>query len=207
MAYKALRPHYKRVSRRAIIRRPIIRRPITVVARGWTPASWQAAGHAIDPYIDAFAGGYWTANPYASIQPPVVTVSAAAHWPPVARESAHAPPPGPLQAGTLAHAFLTRWLAPLTANKAPVQTPLLVIGQSAWDSVAKTVEASAGRCYPTTYPRISGTLCCAPLHTFSASADSRPPDQTAHHAVFQCMSSPATKPPRWCCAAMLTTSA
>ena len=121
-----------------------------MVARGWTSTSWQAAGHFLDPYTDSFAGGYWSVNPYVSAEPPRVVVSAAAHGPPAHRESAHAPPPGPVQADTLAHALLTRWLAPLTANKAPAQSPLLVIGQSAWDSVAKTVEASAGRCYPTT---------------------------------------------------------
>jgi len=31
----------------------------------------------------------------------------------------------------------------------------LVIGQSAWQPVAKTIAASAGQCYPTTYPRLS----------------------------------------------------
>jgi hypothetical protein len=41
------------------------------------------------------------------------------------------------------------------ANKAPAQSPLLVIGQSAWDSVAKTVAASAGQCYPFNFPRLS----------------------------------------------------
>jgi hypothetical protein len=67
----------------------------------------------------------------------------------------HAPPPGPVQPGTLAAGLLARWLAPLTANKAPAQTPLLVIGQSAWDPVAKTVAASAGSTYPVNFPRIS----------------------------------------------------
>ena len=137
-----------------------------MVARGWTSASWQAAGHFMDPYNDSFAGGYWSVNPYVSTEPPRVVVSAAAHGPPAPRESAHAPPPGPVQADTLAHALLTRWLAPLTANKAPAQSPLLVIGQSAWEPVAKTVEASAGRCYPTTYPRISGKPVAHPYTPF-----------------------------------------
>jgi hypothetical protein len=41
------------------------------------------------------------------------------------------------------------------ANKAPCATPLLVIGQSAWDSVAKTVAASVGSTYPCNFPRLS----------------------------------------------------
>ena len=46
------------------------------LARGWTPSTWLAAGHSIDPYIDSSAGGHWTANPYVSLTPPVSIVSA-----------------------------------------------------------------------------------------------------------------------------------
>jgi len=120
----------------------------------WSAAAWQAAGHTIDPYRDTAVGGYWQLNPYAPLRPPVVVAAAdPRHAGP--REDAHTPPPGPVQQGTLAAGLLARWLAPLTANKAPAQTPLLVIGQSAWDPVAKTVVASAGSTYPVNFPRLS----------------------------------------------------
>ena len=32
----------------------------------------------MDPYTDSFAGGYWSANPYVSTEPPRAVVSAAA---------------------------------------------------------------------------------------------------------------------------------
>ena len=124
-----------------------------MVARGWSPASWQAAGHAIDPYADSFAGGYWSANPYVSAEPPRVVVSAAAPRPAGPREPSHATPA--VLPGTLAHDLLSRWLAPLAANRAPARTPLLVIGRSAWDAVAETIAASAGRSYPFNFPRMS----------------------------------------------------
>jgi len=89
-----------------------------------------------------------------SLRPPVI-VAAAAPRPAGPREDAHAPPPGPVPHNTLAAGLLARWLAPLTANKAPAQSPLLVIGQSAWDSVSKTVAATAGSCYPVNFPRLS----------------------------------------------------
>ena len=125
-----------------------------MIAIGWTRESWQRAGHHFDPYIDAPAGGLWSINPYVPLRPPVV-VTASAHCPTGPCEPAHAPPPGPVQPNTLASALLARWLSPLTANKSPAQTPLLVIGQSAWDPVAKTVAASAGQCYPVNFPRLS----------------------------------------------------
>ena len=125
-----------------------------MVALGWTAAAWQQAGHRLDPYRDASAGGHWSINPYVPLHPPVV-VAASAPLPAGPSESMHAPPPGPVPPNTLASALLTRWLSPLTANKSPAQTPLLVIGQSAWDPVAKTVAASAGQCYPVNFPRLS----------------------------------------------------
>ena len=64
-------------------------------------------------------------------------------------------PPAPVPPNTLASALLARWLAPSTANRAPCATLLLVVGQSAWDSVAKTVAASAGSTYPCNFPRLS----------------------------------------------------
>ena len=121
---------------------------------GWSAAAWQAAGHIIDPYRETQNGGFWQVNPYVSLRPPVV-VAASAQRPAGPRESAHVPPPGPVQPNTLASALLARWLAPLTANKAPCATPLLVVGQSAWDSVSKTVAASAGSTYPCNFPRLS----------------------------------------------------
>ena len=123
------------------------------VAREWTSASWQAAGHFMDPYNDSFAGGYWSANPYVSTEPPRAVVSAAAPHPAGPREPSHATPA--VLPGTLAHALLSRWLAPLAANRAPARTPLLVLGRSAWDAVAETVAASAGRSYPFNFPRMS----------------------------------------------------
>jgi len=90
-----------------------------------------------------------TMNPYVSLSP-LVIVAASAPRPAGPCESAHAPPPGPVPPNTLAASLLHRWLAPLRANKAPAQTPL---GQSAWDSVSKTVTASAGR-----GQRVSGQL-------------------------------------------------
>ena len=123
------------------------------VARGWTSASWQAAGHFMDPYTDSFAGGYWSVNPYVSTEPPRAVVSAAAQRPAGLREPSHATPA--VLPGTLAHDLLLRWLAPLAANRAPARTPLLVIGRSAWDAVAETVAASAGRSYPFNFPRMS----------------------------------------------------
>ena len=122
-------------------------------ALGWSAAAWQAAGHTIDPYRETQTGGWWTINPYVSLRPPVI-VAAAAPRPAGPREDAHAPPPGPVQPGTLASALLARWLAPLTANKAPAASPLLVLGQSAWQPVAKTIAASAGM-YPVNFPRLS----------------------------------------------------
>ena len=101
-------------------------------ALGWSATTWQQAGHSLDPYRDAYSGGYWQPNPYVSLRPPVVVAAAAPRPAAGPREDAHAPPPGPVQPGTLAASLLHRWLAPLTANKAPAQTPLLVIGQSAW---------------------------------------------------------------------------
>ena len=123
-------------------------------AIGWTAAAWQAAGHMIDPYRETQTGGWWTINPYISLRPPAI-VAAAAPRPAGPAEAMHAPPPGPVREGTLAAALLARWLAPLTANKAPAQQPLLVVGQSAWDPVAKTVAASAGSTYPVNFPRLS----------------------------------------------------
>ena len=125
-----------------------------MIAIGWTAPAWLQAGHAIDPYRDTQNGGYWQLNPYVSLRP-AAQVAASAQRPAGPSESMHAPPPGPVQPGTLASALLARWLSPLTANKSPVQTPLLVIGQSAWDPVAKTVAASAGQCYPVNFPRLS----------------------------------------------------
>ena len=87
-------------------------------ALGWSAAAWQTAGHTIDPYRETQNGGFWQANPYVSLRPPVV-VAAAAPRPAGPSESMHPPPPGPVQQGTLAAGLLARWLAPLTANKAP----------------------------------------------------------------------------------------
>ena len=126
-----------------------------MLALGWTAAAWQHAGHGYDPYGD-YGRGVWTISPYryGKLTPPVV-VSAAAPPPAGPREDAHAPPPGPVQPGTLASLLIARWLAPLTTNKSPCATPLLVVGQSAWDSVSKTVAASAGSTYPCNFPRLS----------------------------------------------------
>ena len=107
----------------------------------------------MDPYTDSFAGGYWPVNPYVSTEPPRAVVSAAAQRPAGPREPSHATPA--VLPGTLAHDLLLRWLAPLAANRAPARTPLLVIGRSAWDAVAETVAASAGRSYPFNFPRMS----------------------------------------------------
>ena len=123
-------------------------------ALGWTAATWVQAGHTLDPYRDAYNGGYWQPNPYVSLRPPVV-VAASAPRPAGPREDAYAPLTGPVPPNTLASVLLARWLAPLTANKAPAQTPLLVIGQSAWAPAAKTVAASAGSSYPVNFPRLS----------------------------------------------------
>ena len=123
-------------------------------AIGWNAADWTAAGHQLDPYRESFAGGWWTINPYVSLRPPVVVAAAAPRPAAGPREDAHAPPPGPVQPGTLAASLLHRWLAPLTANKAPAASPLLVLGQSAWQPVAKTIAASAGM-YPVNFPRLS----------------------------------------------------
>ena len=123
-------------------------------ALGWSAATWQAAGHTIDPYRETQTGGWWTINPYVSLRAPVV-VAASAPCPAGPREDTYAPPPGPVQPGTLAASLLHRWLAPLTANKAPAASPLLVLGQSAWQPVAKTIAASAGSCYPVNFPRLS----------------------------------------------------
>ena len=107
----------------------------------------------MDPYTDSFAGGYWSVNQYVSTEPPRAVVSAAAQRPAGPREPSHATPA--VLPGTLAHDLLLRWLAPLAANRAPARTPLLVIGRSAWDAVAETVAASAGRSYPFNFPRMS----------------------------------------------------
>ena len=121
------------------------------IARGWTPTTWLAAGHSIDPYIDSSAGGYWTANPYvSSAQPPATVVSASAPRPPPLRESAHILPTGLFASNTIANSILQRWLAPVEARRAPAATPLLVVGRSAWDAVHSAVAASAGS-YPNNY--------------------------------------------------------
>ena len=126
-----------------------------MLALGWTAAAWQQAGHGYDPYGD-YGRGVWTISPYryGKLTPPVV-VAASAPRPAGPSECMHAPPPGPVPPNTLAAGLLARWLKPLTANKAPCATPLLVIGQSAWDPVAKTVAASAGGTYPVNFPRMS----------------------------------------------------
>ena len=126
-----------------------------MLARGWTRDSWLAAGHSIDPYVEPSLGGLWTANPYKSAVPPVIVqASGGPDGPQAPRESLIPPAPGPVPAGTPAADVLQRWLSPLAAGKAPAQTPLLVVGVSAWSAVAATVEASAGRSYPTTYLRL-----------------------------------------------------
>ena len=66
----------------------------TALGRGWTPTTWLAAGHSIDPYIDSSAGGHWTANPYVSAQPPATIVAASGPRPPPLRESSHILPTG-----------------------------------------------------------------------------------------------------------------
>ena len=124
--------------------------PDAALARGWTPSTWLAAGHSIDPYIDSSAGGHWTANPYVSAQPPATVVAASAPRPPPLRESAHILPTGLVATNTLATASLQRWLAPVEARRAPAATPLLVVGHSAWDAVHSVVAASAGS-YPNNY--------------------------------------------------------
>jgi hypothetical protein len=125
-----------------------------MLAIGWTKEAWEDAGHGYDPYGDS-CRGVWTINPYAKKRTPPVVVAASAPRPTGPRESSHAPPPGPVPPNTLASCLLARWLAPLTANKAPAQTPLLVIGQSAWQPVAATVAASAGSTYPVNFPRLA----------------------------------------------------
>ena len=122
-----------------------------MLARGWTKETWLASQHTIDPYVDAAAGGLWLVNPYRSTTPPAVVI-ASAPPPPTFRESAY--PPGSLSAGAFASAVLTSWLAPLVANKAPAATPLLVVGQSCWDAVAKAVADSGQSAYPRSSPRM-----------------------------------------------------
>ena len=126
----------------------------SMMSIGWTAETWRQVGHTVDPYRDTYAGGHWQINPYISLRPPEV-VAASAPRPAGPRESEYLPAPGPVPPNTLASALLTRWISPLTANKSTAQTPLLVIGQSAWDPVAKTVAASAGQCYPVNFPRLS----------------------------------------------------
>ena len=58
-------------------------------------------------------------NPYVSAEPPRVVVSAAAPRPACPQEPSHATPA--VLPGTLAHALLSRWLAPLAANRAPAR--------------------------------------------------------------------------------------
>jgi hypothetical protein len=107
------------------------------IAAGWTAERWKAAGHRIDPYVDWTSGGHWTVDPYASLAPPQVVAASAPRPPAGPREAAHARPACPLQPRTLAARLLSLWLAPLTANKAPAQSALLVVGQSAWSPVVK----------------------------------------------------------------------
>jgi hypothetical protein len=117
------------------------------VSLGHTPASWQAAGHAYEPYTGCFR-----ANPYVPLGPPppqVVAASAA----PAPKESAAVGPDGCLIQGTRADALLQSWCAPIAAGQCAAKTPLLVVGQSLWHVVVKAMRQL--HAYPVTYDRIS----------------------------------------------------
>lgn len=79
---------------------------------------------------DSFRG-VWTINPYAKLTPPAVIAGCLHPAPPRCRATPRRLV-RPVPHNTLAAALLQRWLAPITAGRAPAQVPLLVIDASAW---------------------------------------------------------------------------
>ena len=132
-----------------------------MIAIGWTAAAWQQAGHQLDPYRGALAGGHWSINPYVHLRPPVV-VAASAQPPAGPREAAHAPPPGPVPPNTLASALLARWLASLTANKAPCSssdsTPGRPWRRPSWPPRAARTRSTSPACLCTSCPPTTSQL-------------------------------------------------
>ena len=114
---------------------------------GHSAETWQQAGHVYEPYSGAFR-----ANPYVIIGPPPQVVAASAP-PPSPKEAVAVGPDGCLVEGSRADAVLRAWSAPIAAGRGAAAMPLLLVGQSIWSIVTKSLRPL--HAYPTAYDRIS----------------------------------------------------